>query len=423
VVDIKVLDPCGNKVVVRAAAAVPSGRQSVWLIGEHIHSGRLLKCEVYVDHIVRLDIATTTRTMYKGDVEMLEVYGFDQEGNQFSSLQGLEFEWTIRPNTTDLTSSSVSSLSSSSQSILKFVRFRESPIEVNDVVLRLEAEGKKTSVVLVQGIDTGKVCVTSRLLHYINPHLQQSSDASVLGDVSNIPPASVVISVREPLLLQPAYPIYILPHTTVQYTLYTYTRDALRPLDAFALQSYRWHTSNVTVAEVNSLTGLLRAKTLGFTHVIVQYVDLEESSAQSDVHVVDAAYLDIRISPKLDVKINQTTSSSTTSPVTSSLPFFSAAGHNQWCLIVNSTYLLEVEAYDNNHHKLYNTDELRFNVSLSSLYFFVVTHTENHARYEIIAFREGHTEISAAVIGFRVTLPHLIILFSLSLSLSCFCMR
>jgi len=408
VVDVKVLDPCGNKVIVRAAPGVPAGRQSVWMIGEHMYSGRLLKCEVYVDHLVRLEIATTTRTMYKGDVEMLEVYGFDQEGNQFSSLQGLEFEWTIRPDT-----DSVSSLASSasSQTILKFVRFRDSPIEVNEVVLRLETEGKQTSVVLVQGIDTGRVRVTSRLLHYVNPLLQQlsgvSRSSSTLTDTTNIPPASVIISVREPLLLQPTYPIYILPHTTVQYTLYTYTRDALRPLDVSALQSYRWRTSNTSVAEVNTRTGLLWAKAFGFTHVIVQYVDLEESSAQGDVHVVDAMYLGLRIVPKLldstpeQASASNISTSTSSSFLSTSSSFLSTAGHDNWCLIINSTYLLEVEAYDRDHHKLYSTDELRFNVSLSAAHFRVVNHSANFARFELVARQEGHTEIVAAVVGYR----------------------
>jgi hypothetical protein len=470
VVEIKVLNMCGNKVLVRAATAVPAGRQSVWLIGEHVHSGRLLKCEVYVDHIVRLEIATTTRTMYKGDVEMLEVYGFDQEGNQFSSLQGLEFEWSIRPESSDHYQHHPTLLSgsASSQTILKFVRFRDSPIEVNEVVLHLEAEGKQTSVVLVQGIETGKVRVTARLLHYINPLLPggggggggggegegegstggssggsttiSSSSTTTLSHVtsSNIQPASVIISVREPLLLMPAYPIYIVPHTSVQYALYTYTRDALRPLDAATLQAYRWRTSNTSVAEIGTTTGRLTAKALGFTHVIAQYVDLEESSAQSDVHVVEAAYLALRIVPKLDADSqNQShhrgnteesesdddvsSPRSTTTPSSSSSLSTAAAtqrsydrlhlpsnlgnnnnNNNNWCLIVNSTYLLDVEAYDNEHHKLYSTDELIFNVTLSSVHFLVVSHSTNRAHYELIARQEGHTEILAAVVNRRV---------------------
>lgn len=43
-------------------------------------SGRLLRCEVFVDKVVRIEILTTTRTMYKDEVETLQIQAYDSEG-------------------------------------------------------------------------------------------------------------------------------------------------------------------------------------------------------------------------------------------------------------------------------------------------------------------------------------------------------
>ncbi len=44
----------------------------------------------------RIEIMTKLRTIDVGDVEILEVLGYDKEGNVFSTLEGMRFEWTIQ---------------------------------------------------------------------------------------------------------------------------------------------------------------------------------------------------------------------------------------------------------------------------------------------------------------------------------------
>ena len=43
---------------------------------------------------------TKLRTIDVGDVEILEVLGYDKEGNVFSTLEGMRFEWSIQANET-----------------------------------------------------------------------------------------------------------------------------------------------------------------------------------------------------------------------------------------------------------------------------------------------------------------------------------
>ena len=51
------------------------------------------QCEVFIDSIHQLKLQTTVRKLVVGELETLQVDGFDTEGNIFSSLTGLKFKW------------------------------------------------------------------------------------------------------------------------------------------------------------------------------------------------------------------------------------------------------------------------------------------------------------------------------------------
>lgn len=121
------------------------------LILKLLVSGRVLRCEVFVDIIDKIRMQTTTRTVYKDHVEMLSMEATDPEGmhrdlliqvlasinpkaiildyllgNTFNTLRGVEFEWTIKHN--------------SSQSVLQFVPFKGSQMEMTSLLLDMEQE-------------------------------------------------------------------------------------------------------------------------------------------------------------------------------------------------------------------------------------------------------------------------------------------
>eukprot|EP00494_Astrolonche_serrata_P004846 UN04861 len=52
------------------------------------------ECQVFVDKIHRLDILTSTKVVYIGEVEDLKVLAKDSKENVFSTVQGLPFQWT-----------------------------------------------------------------------------------------------------------------------------------------------------------------------------------------------------------------------------------------------------------------------------------------------------------------------------------------
>ena len=128
-------------------AASPMGfaaRSHAWIQAEDRISGRILTCEVYVDRIARIEIETTTRTMFKDDIERLDILAFDQENNLFSTVKGLKFRWSINP----------------SHSVLQFVRPQD--VSVSDVAV--DFSGLESGKILLKAENTGKATVTSNLL-------------------------------------------------------------------------------------------------------------------------------------------------------------------------------------------------------------------------------------------------------------------
>lgn len=64
-------------------------------------------------------------------------------GNEFSSLEGIEFEWNIVP------------LSPNKDIVLRYITFRDSPYETPPAISTLENEGKKGYSILLEGVKSG----------------------------------------------------------------------------------------------------------------------------------------------------------------------------------------------------------------------------------------------------------------------------
>lgn len=59
-------------------------------------TGNILRADVFVNRINRIEITTTTRELLLGQSpELLDVIAFDDTGNLFSSLDGLVFVWEL----------------------------------------------------------------------------------------------------------------------------------------------------------------------------------------------------------------------------------------------------------------------------------------------------------------------------------------
>lgn len=68
--------------------------------------------------------------------------------NMFSSMEGIEFEWTLEAGP------------SGASTVLRFIRFRDSPYETPGHVGELEEEDRRGYVVLLEGVKTGTAKVS-----------------------------------------------------------------------------------------------------------------------------------------------------------------------------------------------------------------------------------------------------------------------
>ncbi|KYR02872.1 nucleoporin [Tieghemostelium lacteum] len=322
-------------------------RNSAFIYAEEKMTNRILQCEVFVDKISSIVIETTTKTMYKDDVEELHVRAYDSVGNVFSSIVGLEFEWSIQ-----------------SGNVIQIVPFRG--FLRDELALKMEQEGLQTSFVLVQGVDTGRTQIHTKLTDQYYKDIHHSTTISIL----------------EPLQLNPNYLLYVIPGTQIQYQLLTKKRNTLENIQ-LPNPNYLWSSSNSKVGMVDN-SGLFMAMDLGKTELKVQHANMSDNRVQSLVNVVQASYLQIKIEP-LSKNLGP-------GPVVN------------WNLIQTRNYIVILELFDASGHKIYNPD-IAFDIQIPQEYFEPLPNSEipparekRSDSYYLKAIKQGTTSIKAALL-------------------------
>lgn len=124
-------------------------REKSWVFAEDIlkDGDGGVKCEVYVARIERIVIETTAKSLAVGGVETLTIRAFDNEGNVFTSLEGLRFQWEIEnPNIIAIAS-------------LKNDVYRPTPIRRT-----IHERGEESDIILLKGLVSGRTLVKTRLI-------------------------------------------------------------------------------------------------------------------------------------------------------------------------------------------------------------------------------------------------------------------
>lgn len=157
---------------------------------EDAHSdGHVLRCDVIVDRIHRLQIVTKTLELFLEEApEEFSVRAYDDQGNEFSSLEGIVFTWSVES-------------ASNQEENVKFIKFRDSTYALEPTLMALEAKGLQGSKVLLEGVRTGSSKVSVRLAS---------------KTYSDVPPAEVTVMVVANLFLVP-HSTYVLSGATVDY--------------------------------------------------------------------------------------------------------------------------------------------------------------------------------------------------------------
>ncbi|KAJ8968307.1 hypothetical protein NQ314_002368 [Rhamnusium bicolor] len=86
---------CSTKVAV-STITKEAARNIAVVLAEDVYTKQMLRCDIIVDVIHKLLITTTTRELFMEEApEDFEVKAYDDQGNEFSTLEGIVFEWNI----------------------------------------------------------------------------------------------------------------------------------------------------------------------------------------------------------------------------------------------------------------------------------------------------------------------------------------
>jgi nuclear pore complex protein Nup210 len=109
-------------------------------------------------------------------------------------------------------------------------------------------------------------------------------------------------------------------------------------------------------------------------------IELTENLCRSTVHVVLPVTLGLNINPK-------------------QFPEHSlrSSANALWYLISGNSYELDVEVYDKENHKLYNTQSLYFQTVLNKTHFTAVTSSSNNGQHNFTADKERTVTIHASM--------------------------
>ncbi|KAJ8036585.1 hypothetical protein HOLleu_20604 [Holothuria leucospilota] len=356
IASVQPLDPkagrsCSSKAVVTAVSTHPSQKTTV-VYAEEEGSGLSLRCDVIVAKIVFIDIVTTTRILYLGDSpEEFEVRALDDKGNTFSSLEGLEFEWSLLSDDTAHTVIDA-------KSILKFVTFQESKYTALPHIAKFELKDRQGDRILIEGLKAGSAKVEARL------------NADVFRDVK---PSVVRLIVIDHLMLNPSQEIYILPHCQVPFYVEKLRQGKVTVLPMPSNQ-YSLQVANESVATMDPQTSILTGVTLGDTNVTLRDNNIREgfSLPSTGVHVIEPKYLGFVIFP----------------------------GKN-WVLQTNSWYEILIEVYDRDSNKMFpaNIPNIRIETLFPNSYFEVKQSTVNGSHHYVRTKMSGVTEIEASLVS------------------------
>lgn len=113
---------CAYKVQI-TSISLEKTRKTATILAESQDTGEVLRCFVILDLIYTFGVHTTTRELFLEEApETFELKAQDNQGNDFTSLEGIEFNWKIGLQSLNTRDQS----GQARQQVLRFLTFSES---------------------------------------------------------------------------------------------------------------------------------------------------------------------------------------------------------------------------------------------------------------------------------------------------------
>lgn len=140
---------------------------TVWLTARDSASTTVLTAQIKVAKIARIEIASRFRQVSRGDTLHLQVRAYDAEGNVFSSVDGLRFDWEVKAGHDNIRQ-------------LPFKDLLHAKAHGHTHVD--ETAGEEGDDFLIKAVEAGKADVTVRILARGYEHINQANMTLTIVD-------------------------------------------------------------------------------------------------------------------------------------------------------------------------------------------------------------------------------------------------
>ncbi|XP_062607902.1 nuclear pore membrane glycoprotein 210-like [Saccostrea cucullata] len=337
---------CAFSAVISAVSKSPYRKTSM-VLAENKVTGEVLRCIVIVEAISRFEIETTTRLLYLEDSpEELIIKGYDEEGNVFSSLAGLEFEWSLLPDTSTQREEMVE--------ILRITKFTESHYVMPNHIQQLEAKGLQGDLILVEGMRTGSALVKARIRD---------------GAYKDVKSPVVKLVVVANLIISPAE-AYILKHATIKYAVKLIKQSSMIEISLPSSQFFL-EVQDDGVCNLDAKTSIATGQEIGSTEIVLTDRNLKQDALvkpSAMLYVVAPSYLGFVVLPD-----------------------------KKWVLETEKEYTIVIELYDKNSHKIYPSDNVILRALFPKEYFDVRFSTKNGTYHHVYTLKPGKTSVEGVL--------------------------
>ncbi|KAK2503265.1 hypothetical protein MC885_010161 [Smutsia gigantea] len=405
---------CSQQAVVQARLSQPARLTSI-IFAEDITTGQVLRCDAIVDLIHGIQIVSTTRELYLEDSPLeLKIQALDSEGNTFSTLAGLVFDWMIVKDTE-------ADGFSDSHNSLRILTFLESTYIPPSYISEMEKVAKQGDTILVSGMKTGSSKLKARIQEAV---------------YKNVRPAEVRLLILENILLNPAYDIYLMVGTSIRtgnrqvVSLSEFLgvlNDALTDTPLGSLpwvasmaspelernelsmpsDQYELQLQNNTpgpegdpgrpVAVLAQDTSTVTAVQLGQSNLVLGHRNILFPGQLVRIHTSCAQEICCLENPGIRMQGASRLPNSTVYVVEPGYLGFTVHPGGRWVLETGRLYEITIEVLDKSGNKVYLSDNIRIETMLLPEFFEVLASSQNGSYHHVRATKRGQTAIEAAL--------------------------
>ncbi|KAK1801966.1 hypothetical protein P4O66_022598, partial [Electrophorus voltai] len=415
---------CSQRAVLQARSTQPTRLTSI-ILAEDVVTGQVLRCDAIVDIISEIQIVSTTRELHLEDSPLeLKIHALDSEGNTFSTLAGLVFDWSLVKGTEMATFPE-------SYNSLRVLKFSESTYIPPGYISEMERVGKQGDIILVSGIKTGQAKLKAKIQESLYTVWQSLFSVCLYVSAKNVGAAEVRLLILENLLLSPAYDVYLLAGTSIKYKVQKIRQGKITEL-SMPCDQYELHLKNsvvaaggysgVAVAELDQSTSTVFGLQQGHTNIVLDHKSILHSKHGLGFLLVLPANDLIRIAEHnlseerlylgvtgphvislnckysgLGMKGACRLPNSTLYVVEPGYLVFKIQPGERWVLETQRIYEIFTEVFDKSSNRIHLSDNIRIETRFPKEFFQVLASSLNGSYHRVKALKNGQTIIDGTL--------------------------